>query len=110
MTEVRPEPVVLIGASGAQYELGDPIGTFGDTPVSGCDAKDGGRYYGPGGTIVCRCVVCARCGKHTGNSNQGHYWALCSVWLAQGKGLYGSKREFHFCCPDNCALEEKEEE
>lgn len=44
-------------------------------------------------------MVCARCHKHTGNNNQGHYWALCKVTRA--------RREFHFCCPDGCELEEK---
>jgi hypothetical protein len=95
--ESKPEPVILTGASGAQYELGESIGSFGDTPASECDAEDGGRYYGPGGTIVCRCIVCSRCGHHTGNSNQGHYWAYCKVTK--------SKREFHFCCPGDCGLE-----
>lgn len=90
-------PVILTGASGAQYELGQSIGSFGDTPASECDAPDGGRYYGPNGTIVCRCIVCSRCGHHTGNSNQGHYWAYCKVTK--------SKRDFHLCCPDDCELE-----
>jgi hypothetical protein len=94
---VTPEPVILTGASGRQYELGESIGSFGDTPASECDAPDGGRYYGPGGTIVCRCIVCSRCGHHTGNSNQGHYWAYCKVTK--------SKRDFHLCCPDDCQLE-----
>lgn len=102
---VTPEPVILTGASGKQYELGATIGSWGTHPQSECDAEDAGSYYGPDGTFVCRCVVCGRCGKHTGNSHQGHYWAICQAWLKQGKGLSGSKREFHFCCPDNCELE-----
>lgn len=48
-------------------------------------------------TGQCRCVVCARCGQHTGNSNQGHYWSWCSV--------VRHAREFHFCCPGQCELE-----
>lgn len=50
-------------------------------------------------TGKCRCIVCARCGKHTGNATQGHYWAYCKVT--------GETREFHFCCPDDCELEAK---
>lgn len=53
----------------------------------------------PGGT--CRCVVCPRCGHHTGNSHQGHYWKLCKVTR--------TLRTFHFCCPDlafGCELEQ----
>lgn len=49
-------------------------------------------------TLFCRCVVCARCGHHTGNSNQGHYWAWCKVSK--------QREEFHFCCPGNCDLGE----
>lgn len=36
-------------------------------------------------------LVCARCGKATGNNAQGHYWALCRLTM--------TTREFHFCCP-----------
>lgn len=71
-------------------------------PVPGCDVElpsvyvvdvvDGNPVYG------CRCVVCGRCGRHTGNSNQGHYWAYCKVT----RGM----RDFHFCCPNDCELEE----
>lgn len=46
----------------------------------------------------CRCVVCARCGHHTGNSHQGHFWAFCKVTR--------SIREPHFCCPGDCELGE----
>lgn len=53
------------------------------------DPKSGKRY--------CNCLICGRCGKHTGNTNQGHNWAWCSVTK--------SKREFHFCCPGDCELE-----
>ena len=49
------------------------------------------------GETYCRCVVCARCGQHTGNSSQGHYWKYCK--------LTKTMRAFHFCCPDNCELE-----
>ncbi len=63
----------------------------------GCDAPPPGPVYmGPNDTFVCRCVVCARCKHHTGNSNQGHYWAWCKVLK--------SMQVHHFCCPDNCEL------
>jgi hypothetical protein len=47
----------------------------------------------------CRCLVCARCGHHTGNSTQGHYWGWCKVSR--------TVREGHFCCPGDCELEAK---
>lgn len=50
-------------------------------------------------TGKCRCLVCARCGHHTGNANQGHFWLRCSVTKAD--------RKAHFCCPDDCELEAK---
>lgn len=40
---------------------------------------------------------CGRCGQCSGY--QGHYFQWCSATK--------SNREFHFCCPGNCALEEK---
>ena len=48
-------------------------------------------------SYVCRCLVCSRCKRHTGNANQGHYWAYCKITKTD--------RDFHFCCPDNCELE-----
>jgi ribosomal protein L32 len=45
----------------------------------------------------CQCTVCPRCGHHTGNAHQGHYWSLCQVT--------GTERRPHFCCPDNCEIE-----
>lgn len=62
-----------------------PLGC--DHPTATIDTRTG----------QCRCLVCARCDKHTGNSNQGHYWAWCSVTR--------SMRKFHFCCPGDCELE-----
>lgn len=69
-------------------------------PPPGCDAME----FGAGWPSVldgrCRCLVCARCGHHTGNATQGHYWSACSVT--------GTIREPHFCCPDKehgCELE-----
>lgn len=44
----------------------------------------------------CRCVACPRCGHHTGNSTQGHYWRLCT--------RSGRMEEFHLCCPGDCEL------
>lgn len=69
----------------------------------GCDAPagTGGAYAfsdGSGGLVFrCRCVVCARCGRHTGNSSQGHYWRFCKV-----TGEF--EREWHFCCPGDCEM------
>lgn len=75
----------------------DPI----DPRVPGCDAPAGQAsiYFGYDGTLICRCMVCDRCGRHTGNSHQGHYWAFCQDT--------GHTREFHFCCPNDCELKEK---
>lgn len=42
-------------------------------------------------------MTCARCGKRTGNNNQGHYWVYCKVTRTD--------RHHHFCCPDACKLE-----
>lgn len=68
--------------------------------VPGCDAVDAPIYIvsmADGvATYGCRCIVCSRCGHHTGNSNQGHYWAWCKV-SAQREG-------FHHCCPGNCEI------
>lgn len=62
-------------------------------PCSACDeGHDRMTFHSLG-------MLCARCGQHTGNNHQGHYWALCSVTR--------SIRDFHFCCPDDCELEEK---
>jgi hypothetical protein len=58
-----------------------------------CDAP-GGPMYADGS---CRCLICARCGHHTGNANQGHHWSLCRVTLTE--------RAPHFCCPGDCELE-----
>lgn len=64
---------------------------FGTTPP-GCDADQFGD--GPASVLDgrCRCMVCARCGHHTGNSNQGHYWSWCKVTK--------TIRKHHFCCRD----------
>jgi len=45
-----------------------------------------------------RFLICARCQQNTGNTNQGHYWSFCS--------LTGKLRDFHFCCPGDCALKD----
>jgi len=74
----------------------------GPIVVSDCDAPHPPTVYvvewnGDEPMYGCRCLICARCGHHTGNSNQGHYWSYCRV----------SKQEewFHFCCPDDdCEL------
>lgn len=75
--------------------------TFSMTNAPGCDAEIPSLYFSMGKDgapyIVCRCMVCGRCGRHTGNSHQGHYWSACTVT--------GSIREPHFCCPGDCELE-----
>jgi hypothetical protein len=59
-----------------------------------CDAPGGtATFYKDG---KCLCVVCSRCKRHTGNSNQGHFWAFCSVTKQM--------EAHHFCCPDKCEL------
>jgi hypothetical protein len=69
--------------------------------ISECDAMQ----YGGAPSMFdgqCRCLVCARCGHHTGNSHQGHFWSMCKATR--------SLRDFHFCCPDTehgCELESK---
>ena len=100
--------------------LGGVIG-LAPVPGSACDAGAAASVYRePGGTIVCRCVVCSRCGHHTGNSHQGHYWAFCKVLaarvtaalepgevLAAGELMKRACREHHFCCGNEfgCELE-----
>lgn len=69
----------------------------------GCDSLyPPNTYRDNEGVIRCRCLVCSRCKRHTGNNNQGHYWAHCSAT--------GTVREFHFCCPGDCQLETVSEE
>ena len=65
--------------------------------VPGCDAPTATRMTLSDGSVVCRCVLCARCGRHTGNANQGHYGSWCRKTM-RFEG-------FHFCCPDDCDLE-----
>jgi hypothetical protein len=115
-------PGVLTTDSGGQYLIDGPIGTFGDD--SPCDAAEYGAH--PSMSMLdgrCRCVVCARCGHHTGNSHQGHYWKSCQVLagrlraeLKPGVGVdvgewmrLTSRPGFHMCCPDpafGCEYEE----
>lgn len=70
--------------------------------VPGCDAPSPPPVYmnNSGTGYICRCLVCARCGHHTGNNTQGHYWKFCRRQLKSTK--------FHFCCPNDCELEEKQ--
>jgi len=80
-----------------RYVLGEVIG-LAPVPGSACDAGAGASYYNtPDGTTVCRCVACPRCGHHTGNSHQGHYWGLCKVT--------GEIRVPHFCCGNEFGCE-----
>lgn len=52
----------------------------------------------PTGHCHSRSSHCGRCGGCS--SYQGHYFKHCSVTKTD--------REFHFCCPDNCELEDKD--
>jgi hypothetical protein len=91
-------PGVLTTSSGEQWIVGEQIGGWPADPGE-CDAESPSAYRMPDGSIRCRCIVCSRCGHHTGNSNQGHYWASCNV--------DPERREFHLCCPEpfGCELE-----
>ncbi len=73
-----------------RYVITGQVGTFGDG--SPCDHPSASRIGDR-----CRCIVCTRCGRHTGNSHQGHYWAYCHATK--------TTRDFHLCCPGNCELE-----
>lgn len=68
--------------------------------VPDCDAPDGPVYvmgYRDGEVVYgCRCIICSRCGHHTGNGTQGHYWSYCQVT--------GQREGFHMCCPRNCEI------
>lgn len=70
---------------------------FADIPIfprpADCDASNPPSYVDG----RCRCIVCARCGHHTGNSTQGHFRAYCKATRTM--------RGRHQCCPDNCELE-----
>lgn len=92
--DLRPGDTIR-GASGAEYVLGRVVG-MAPSPGDACDAP--GASVAPDGR--CRCVVCPRCGHHTGNSHQGHHWGFCKVT--------GTVREPHLCCPDDCELEAAE--
>lgn len=94
MTDLQPGDIL-----NGRWVIQDLIGT-GPDPDAPCDAPNGGSYMMIDGKIRCRCTVCARCGHHTGNSHQGHYWGFCKVTR--------TVREGHFCCEDpayGCALE-----
>lgn len=65
-----------------------------------CDEPTASRYFVTDDignkVLACRCVICAQCKQHTGNANQGHYWAYCKITRRS--------ETFHFCCPDACQL------
>lgn len=62
-----------------------------------CDYPGGASIFtDTNGKFTCRCIICSRCGHHTGNNTQGHYWGYCHHTR--------TVRNFHFCCPDDCAL------
>lgn len=76
---------------------------FGAPPPE-CDAGKFGEFP----SVLdgrCRCMVCGRCGHHSTNNHQGHYWTWCSVTK--------SMRKPHFCCKDpafGCELEQQAEQ
>lgn len=93
-----------------------------------CDAAEWGATptyeYSKYGPPRCRCIICPRCGHHTGNGTQGHYWKSCrvlgelraAVMADQPPGnLSGEMKarlrdDWHFCCPDpafGCELEQR---
>lgn len=78
--------------------LGEVIG-LAPVPGERCDAPDATVLTMADGSTVCRCVVCPRCGHHTGNSHQGHNWGFCKVTR--------TVRTAHFCCGNEwgCELE-----
>lgn len=53
-------------------------------------------------------MVCGRCGEHTGNNHQGHWWSFCQVRAKQVDDWKDALRGMHFCCPGNCELEEQD--
>jgi hypothetical protein len=72
--------------------------------VDGCDAPEPRPVYvvrinfDTGRPVFgCRCIICDRCKRHTGNNTQGHYWGWCSS--------RGAAYAHHFCCPDDCELD-----
>lgn len=67
---------------------------IGDEEVLECPAHPEGHTRLEWHTLG---YLCARCGEHTGNNHQGHYWRWCKVT--------GTLRDFHMCCPGNCELE-----
>lgn len=95
----------------APWPEGDPAGPE-DDDRGPCDAEAWGASpsWADGS---CRCLVCGRCGHHTGNSHYGHYSYGCRVLLARireqklagqlsmGETVARAVRDKpHFCCPD----------
>lgn len=74
-----------------------------ELPVaSGCDAPEPRPIYVDrmecGEPVYrCRCIVCARCERHTGNNLLGHYTTCC-----QNRDV---RQQVHFCCPGDCELD-----
>ena len=62
-----------------------------------CDAAWASFYFDNNtGQMLCTCLICARCDRHTGNGHQGHYWGWCRVT--------NKMEDLHFCCPGDCEL------
>lgn len=79
--------------------MSDDIGLPWFQGAPGCDAGPSAGVYMYGNEMRCRCLVCARCDHHTGNSHQGHYWSMCRVTKRTERP--------HFCCPNDCELQGK---
>jgi hypothetical protein len=81
--------------------------------VEGCDAERPPVYSDGHGGYTCRCLICARCGHHTGNNTQGHFWRLCNVQMKLHYTKHKAKNQwsctecmpdYHQCCPGDCSL------
>jgi hypothetical protein len=88
-----------------------------DDDTGPCDAEEWGATpsYADG---HCRCLVCSRCGHHTGNSTFGHWGTHCRVlayrtdrsgFESVGAWIEATGRpQPHLCCPDpafGCEIE-----
>lgn len=85
--------------------------------AKGCDFEGvPSLYMDRDGTYVCRCMICFRCKRHTGNSTQGHFWQVCHVRIkfhSQHKkdsvlDCEECHPDFHQCCPNDCELFEQD--